>query len=161
MRHSSRSTADRKETAMFRGRTKPVRLLPAYIVGLVDGEGCFSVRFNDSKRRRAKVDMGFSVKLKSEDRQILARLQDYFGCGGIYIQRDRRPRHRLCYRYEVTAKVELQRIILPFFSRHPLQTPTKQKDVRIFARVLLKVLRKEHLTERGTKSIATLVRNMH
>ena len=134
---------------------------PAYIVGLVDGEGCFSVRFNSSKRRRAKVDMSFSVKLRAIDRDVLDQLRSSFGCGGVYIQRDRRPNHQLCYRYEVTAKRDLSEIIVPFFHRHAFRTTTKQRDFSLFSSILTIVLEKGHRTEEGVKTILTLKQQMH
>lgn len=146
---------------MPRGRTKPVQLTPAYIVGLVDGEGCFSVRFNQSQRRRAKVDMGFSVKLRAEDRGILVALQRYFRCGGVYIQRDHRPRHRLCYRYEVNGLEDLDRVIVPFFLQHPFLTETKRQDFILFAQILEVVRQKRHLTEEGVEVIRRLKQSMH
>lgn len=145
---------------MRKGRTKPV-ISPEYIVGLVDGEGCFSVRFNNSQRRRAKVDIGFSVKLRAVDQDVLVLLQYFFGCGGIYIQRDRRPNHSLCYRYEVTAVVELDRIIVPFFLQYPFQTETKREDFVLFAQILELVRQKRHQTDDGIEIIRRLKQAMH
>lgn len=142
------------------GRAKPV-LSPDYIVGLVDGEGCFSVRFNNSQRRRAKVDIGFSVKLRAVDRDVLVSLQQSFGCGGIYIQNDRRPRHSLCYRYEVTATEELERIVVPFFMQHPFRTETKREDFVLFVQILKLVRQKRHLSDDGIEIIQRLKKAMH
>ena len=146
---------------MRQGRTKPVRLAPTYIVGLVDGEGCFSVRYNNSQRRRAKVDMGFSVKIRAVDRIVLVRLLEYFKCGGIYIQNDRRPKHALCYRYEVNGKDNLKNVIIPFFKRYPFQTVTKQQDFKLFSQILDLVDKKQHLTDQGLEKIEQLRSKMH
>lgn len=146
---------------MRQGRTKPKRLAPTYIVGLVDGEGCFSVRLNSSQRRRAKVDMGFSVKIRAVDRIVLFRLLEYFKCGGVYIQNDHRPNHALCYRYEVNGKVNLKNVIIPFFNRYPFLTVTKQRDFKLFSQILDLVVEKQHLTDQGLKKIERLKRQMH
>ena len=53
-----------------------------YIIGLVDGEGSFSVRIPNNKRR-AKVELTFSLKLRHQDKEILSELQKFFGCGNI------------------------------------------------------------------------------
>ena len=66
-----------------------------YVVGLVDGEGSFAVHFNQSQRRRAKVEPRFCLKLRAEDRVVLDELCEFFGCGRVYIQPDRRPNHSL------------------------------------------------------------------
>ena len=70
-----------------------------YVVGLVDGEGSFNVRINRQPTRRAKVELKFSLKLRHQDKKILDALQQFFGCGNVYIQNDRRENHSLCYRF--------------------------------------------------------------
>ena len=66
-----------------------------YVLGLVDGEGSFNVRVNRQKRR-AKVELKFSLKLRHQDKEMLEELQKFFDCGKVYIQRDKRANHSLC-----------------------------------------------------------------
>lgn len=106
-----------------------------YVVGLVDGEGCFSVRLNCSQRRRAKVEARFCVKLRAEDKEILDKLRDFFECGQVYKQVDKRASHNLCYRYEVQNRGELMKTIIPFFQRHQLQTQSRKRDFDIFSEI--------------------------
>src|SRR3989344_6013169 len=83
-----------------------------YVLGLVDGEGSFNVRINDDKRR-SKIELKFSLKLRHQDKEILEKLQEFFGCGNVYIQRDKRENHSLCYRFEVQNKKDIfKKIIL-------------------------------------------------
>lgn len=49
-----------------------------YIIGLVDGEGSFSVRI-PNQNRRAKIELTFSLKLRHQDKKILEELQRFFG----------------------------------------------------------------------------------
>ena len=77
-----------------------------YVLGLVDGEGSFNVRVN-STGKRAKVELKFSLKLRHQDKEILDELQRFFECGKVYIQRDKRENHSLCYRFEVQNKKEI------------------------------------------------------
>src|SRR4030067_1039009 len=51
-----------------------------YVLGLVDGEGSFNVRINDDKRR-SMIELKFSLKLRHQDKEILEKLQIFFGCG--------------------------------------------------------------------------------
>ena len=74
-----------------------------YVLGLVEGEGSFNVRVN-RQRRRARVELRFSLKLRHQDKAILYELQKFFECGNVYIQRDKRENHSLCYRFEVQNK---------------------------------------------------------
>jgi hypothetical protein len=107
---------------------------PAYIVGLVDGEGCFTARVN-RQRRRARVELRFSVKLRSQDKAVLDALQRFFGCGNVYIQRDQRANHSLCYRYEVQNKNEMINKIIPFFNQHPPLIASRKKDFELLRRI--------------------------
>jgi len=103
-----------------------------YVTGLVDGEGSFNVRINPNKKRRAKVELRFSLKLRHQDKEILEALRAFFGCGNVYIQRDKRANHSLCYRFEVQNKEEILRRIIPFFQEHPPQIQSRKRDFELF-----------------------------
>lgn len=109
---------------------------PAYVVGLVDGEGSFYVHINDHNRRRAKIELKFSVKLRAQDKCILDQLKEFFGCGNVYVQRDARPNHSTCYRYEVQKRADIQERIIPFFMQHQLRFPSKQRDFALFCTIV-------------------------
>ena len=105
-----------------------------YIIGLVDGEGSFSVRIPNNKRR-AKVELTFSLKLRHHDREILEELKQFFGCGNIYIQRDKRENHSLCYRFEVHNKKEIIERIIPFFEKNSPKIESRKKDFELFKQI--------------------------
>jgi len=132
-----------------------------YVVGLVDGEGSFAVHLNRSQRRRAKVEPRFCLKLRAVDRPILDALRDFFGCGKVYIQRDRRPNHSLCFRFEVSNRLELWEKVIPFFQQHPPQFPSKQRDFALFQCVVELIATGDHLTVEGLEKIEQLAAQMH
>lgn len=136
-----------------------------YIVGLIDGEGSFTcyIRKSDSKvvKRRALAEPRFYVKLIEKDKGILYKLRDFFDCGNVYFQRDRRKNHQNCYRYEVASREELAKIVIPFFKKNPLRLPSKRKDFMIFCELLDRINRKEHLTRRGIERLYRLKQKMH
>jgi hypothetical protein len=132
-----------------------------YVLGLVDGEGSFAVHFNKSQRRRAKVEPRFCLKLRAEDRILLDELRDFFGCGQVYIQRDHRPNHSLCYRFEVSNRQELFEKIIPFFEQNPPRSPSKQRDFGFFRQVVILVRQDAHLTDAGLESMRQLAAQMH
>ena len=132
-----------------------------YVLGLVDGEGCFAVHFNRSQRRRAKVEPRFCLKLRADDRTLLDELQAFFRCGQVYVQRDRRPNHSLCYRFEVSNRQELFEKVLPFFEQHRLRSPSKQRDFALFRRVLSLLSEDAHRTDDGLESMRQLAAQMH
>src|SRR3989344_3177195 len=92
-----------------------------YIVGLVDGEGSFYVRLNEDKRRRNKVELKFSLKLRHQDKEILEQLKQFFDCGEVYIQRDKRK--------EIIEK------IIPFFSKNSPKSQSRKKDFELFKKI--------------------------
>ena len=106
-----------------------------YIIGLVDGEGSFNVRINSDNNRRAKVELKFSLKLRHQDKEILDELQKFFGCGKVYIQRDKRKNHSLCYRFEVQNKKEVFEKIIPFFTENPPKIPSRKVDFELFKEI--------------------------
>ena len=143
-----------------------MELNPNYIVGLVDGEGSFTAYVKNpdslkSVKRRTKVEPRFFLKLIEKDKEILYELRKFFGCGNVYFQRDNRANHQHCYRYDISNRNDLEKIIVPFFKRNSLKLRSKKSDFEIFCRILQMVQRKEHLRESGLQKIYTLKQKMH
>jgi len=141
-------------------------LKPEYILGLVDGEGSFTAYVknpNDMKivKRRTRVEPRFCLKLNEKDKEILYQLKQFFKCGNVYFQPDKRENHRDCYRYEVTDRNDLVSIIVPFFKKNVPKLPSKRNDFSIFCEILEKVLQKEHLSLEGLQKIYRLKQKMH
>jgi hypothetical protein len=142
------------------------KLNPDYIVGLVDGEGSFTayVKNPDSKKkvqRRTKVEPRFFLKLIEKDVKILYELKKFFGCGNVYFQRDKRVNHQNCYRFEVSNRSDLERVIIPFFKSNSLKLRSKNGDFEIFCKILRMVIKKDHLKESGLRRIYKLKQKMH
>lgn len=136
-----------------------------YITGLIDGEGSFTVYVNNGKnterKRRTRIEPKFYIKLVEEDKDILYQLKQYFGCGNVYFQGDKRPNHKNCYRYEVTKRKDLQKIIIPFFKANPVKFATKQRDFKIFCEIMVAINKNEHLTSSGLAELYRLKQKMH
>jgi hypothetical protein len=103
----------------------------------------------------------FTLKLRAEDRNILLALQQFFQCGAVYIQRDRRPGHSLCYRFEVGRRGDLREKIIPFFKRFPPKSPSKQRDFRAFCEAMNIVFAGRHCTEEGMEKLSVIKQTMH
>ncbi len=140
-------------------------LNPDYIVGLVDGEGSFTVYIRDpskpSATRRVTVEPKFYIKLIERDRGVLDSLQRFFGCGTVYFQKDSRPNHQQCYRYEVFNRKDILETIIPFFKKHTLKFPSKSHDFNIFCEIMESINRGEHLKEKGLRKLFQLKQRMH
>ena len=121
-------------------------LSPEYIVGLTDGEGSFCLHLSQNTTRRNRTEFRFFLKLIEDDKDILYQLKEYFGCGNVYFQKDTRPNHRHCYRYEVSNRQDLWNVIVPFFQKHRLQLHSKKKDFDLFSKALHIVLTTDYMT---------------
>lgn len=142
------------------------KLDPNYIVGLVDGEGSFTVYVRDPSRkknvkRRVRVEPRFYVNLVEDDKEILEELKDFFGCGSIYFQGDKRENHRDCYRYEVFNRGELREVIIPFFKKHSPKITSKQKDFDLFCQIMDLIDQRVHLKKEGLERIYRIKQRMH
>ncbi len=137
-----------------------------YILGLVDGEGSFTVFIRNPQnkkeiKRRTKAEPRFYLKLIEKDKKILFSLKEFFGCGNIYYQKDNRKNHQNCYRYEVTKRDDLKNVIIPFFRKNQLMLPSKVRDFEIFCRIMKMIDDKCHLNKKGLKRMYLLKQNMH
>ncbi len=137
-----------------------------YIVGLIDGEGSFTVYIrnpyiNKNIKRRVKAEPRFYVKLIEKDKKILYGLKKFFGCGNVYFQKDTRKNHQNCYRYEVANRDDLKTVIIPFFRKNKLEFPSKKKDFKIFCKLMEMIESNQHLNDRGIKKMFKIKQKMH
>ena len=127
-----------------------------WIVGFVDGEGCFHIGINKNLTMTLGVQVlpEFTVVQHQRDEQVLYALKAYFGCGVV------RKNHgtRLCYR--VRGHENLLQRILPFFEKHQLKT-RKRVDFAKFRKVVLLMEKKEHLTLPGLEKIRQIKTSMN
>ncbi len=141
-------------------------LNPDYILGVVDGEGSFTVYIRNpdiskNVKRRVVVEPKFYIKLIERDKDILEAFKDYFGCGSVYFQKDTRLNHQNCYRYEVYNRHDLEKVIIPFFKKNKLKFVSKRTDFEIFCKIMEGISQGSHLTEVGLRNLLKLKQLMH
>ena len=141
-------------------------LNPNYVIGLVDGEGSFTVYVRNpddtkSVERRVRAEPRFYLKLIEKDKDILHELNKFFGCGNVYFQKDTRENHQNCYRYEVANRKDLEEKIIPFFKKNSLRLRSKRKDFKIFCDIMRRIKNKEHLSEVGLRNLFRVKALMH
>lgn len=137
------------------------QLDPQYIVGFVDGEGSFCVSISQHKtlRRRLEVRCEFEIELRADDKDILTRIQQSFGCGKIYDLHYPRYEWQPHVKYKVSNINDLANGIIPFFEKNPLRA--KKKEVfKLFRKVVRMVQAKKHLTDPGFKEILQIREQM-
>ncbi len=131
------------------------RLDPGWIVGFVDGEGCFHVAINRQPAMRLgwQVLPEFRVVQHRRDRGVLDSMQSYFGCGAVTVNNGDRMEFRVRGLKNLSAVVE-------FFESHPLRTK-KRNDFGKFAQVIRLMTAGTHLTAYGLRKVAQLSLQMN
>jgi hypothetical protein len=128
-------------------------LSPHYVVGFVDGEGCFSITLNKNGDRLPEVRLIFEIELREDDREILEKIQELLGCGRIYhLDYVRYANWRPHVKLKVSNFKDISGKIIPFFKKYPLQAK-KSLQFERFCLVAEMIRRKDHLTEEGIERI--------
>jgi hypothetical protein len=133
-----------------------------WVVGFVDGEGCFSISVvrNAVCRLGWQVQHEFSVTQAEPSLSALELLVEHFGAGRLIPNcRDDNHRTRL-WRFSVKRRRDLVDVIVPFFEEHPLIT-AKRSDFDRFNAVLQMMQGGAHLTIDGLGRIAALTEQMN
>jgi LAGLIDADG endonuclease len=139
-----------------------------WIVGFVDGEGCFSIGFVRQPDRVSRkgyktgfqVAHSFVVVQGARSVAALEQLRRFFGVGAVGINRRHDNHNEHLYRYTVGRRDDLLNVIIPFFQANPLQT-SKRDDFQKFARCLEICRTGRHLTAAGLIEIAQLAETMN
>ena len=108
--------------------------LAGWIVGMTDGEGCFSI----SIFKNVTTRLGWQV------------MPEF-----VVTQYD--SHHEQLYRFCVRNRQDLEQKIVPFFRQYSLQT-AKRLDFERFCKVLLMMKDKKHLSESGLNEIRQIVK---
>jgi hypothetical protein len=133
-----------------------------WIVGYVDGEGCFSVSLFRNKTTKFgwQTFPEFVVTQGGKSEKSLKILEKFFQCGKIYVNKRHDNHNENLYRYCVRSKKELTEIIIPFFKKNQLRT-AKKEDFKIFAKIIKMMNENVHGKLSGIKKIAKLIEKMN
>jgi hypothetical protein len=139
-----------------------------WVVGFVDGEGCFSIGFvrqPDRPKRRGyrtgyQVSHDFTVTQGAKSLDCLRDLRTFFGIGYIYRNRRYDNHTEDLYHYTVCKRDDLINVIVPFFRANVLHT-SKRNDFDSFARCLEIIATGRHRTPAGLAEIAEIAQTMN
>jgi hypothetical protein len=134
----------------------PGRLEAQWVVGFVDGEGCFFVGINPHSDLASgfQVLPEFTVVHHQRDIQLLHALKKFFGCGVV------RRNHAERMAYRVRALDHLKEVIVPFFDQHPLKSK-KRVDFIKFRKILELMSKGRHLKVDGIEEIRAIAATMN
>jgi len=139
-----------------------------WVIGFVDGEGCFSVSFVRQHNRAGRkgyrvgyqVSPQFVVSQGESSIRVLEELKEFFGCGRLFANRRHDNHRENMAQFIVGRRDDLVERIIPFFRQYPLRT-AKQGDFETFAACVELMQRGRHLTPSGLIEIAELTETMN
>ena len=136
------------------------QLDPSWVVGFVDGEGCFSISVHRNPRfaRRTggwQLTATFQVSQHVRERRLLERIRAHFGCGALY----HKGPNSSVMTYSVTKLSDLDERIIPFFEKHRLLV--KDGDFHKFATIVRSMRLREHHHPDGFDEIVRLAYTMN
>jgi hypothetical protein len=137
-------------------QSRPAKLEAQWVVGFVDGEGCFSVGFTPHPEMSCQVQVlpEFVVVQHRRDVQLLHALKKFFGCGVV------RRTHGDRMAYRVRGQGHLSERIIPFFEAHPLKSK-KRVDFARFRSILRLMQQGKHLRPDGVAAIRAIASQMN
>ena len=139
-----------------------------WVVGFVDGEGCFSIGFvrQNGRSGRSGYKTGFQVSHEFAVTQgasgvaCLEALREFFGVGDVIPNRRHDDHREHMFRYVVRRRSDLLETIIPFFRLHPMLSP-KQQNFEKFARCVELVSAGRHLSADGLVEIMEIAQTMN
>ena len=139
-----------------------------WIVGFVDGEGCFSIGFvkqtNRGKRKGYKTGIQvvhrFVVTQGISSVSCLEDLQEFFGIGRISINKRHDNHKEHLAQYIVNSRSDLISVIIPFFQQYQLNT-AKRNDFEQFTKCMRIIERGEHMELKGLIQVIKLAETMN
>ena len=135
-------------------------LEPAWIVGFVDGEGCFSVSLHRNQRYAKRsfgwqINPTFHLYQHQSHREILEAVRHHFGVGRIV---SKGPGSSVLT-YSVQRRDDISRVIIPFFEHHQLHV--KAHDFEAFTEIVAGLSAGEQFTAAGFERLVRLAYSMN
>jgi hypothetical protein len=129
---------------------------PYWIVGFIDGEGCFhvSVSKNKSSKLGYQVTLEFSITQHIRDKELMEKFIEFFGCG--YVVNDTPMK----LQYRIRDRKQLSENLFPFIDQNSLLT-VKSLDYFDFKHVHSMLENKLHLTPQGLDEIRVIQARMN
>jgi hypothetical protein len=133
-----------------------------WVVGFVDGEGCFSCSIYrcGTMTQRWQVRPEFAIAQGASSRDVLEDLVRFFGCGRVHANARYDNHREHMFRYCVRRFGDLRGTIVPFFQANPLRT-SKRDNFDKFARIIELMELRRHLSVPGIIQIAEITQTMN
>lgn len=131
--------------------SSPIKLNPQWISGFTDAEGCFMIQvLKVAGKTGWGVSPSFVIHLHAKDMDILYALQNYFGVGKVYVNKNGKSAS-----YIVKKLKDIVNVIIPHFKNYPLQSG-KCIDLQLWLMCIDLLVNKAHLTTEGLNKIISI-----
>jgi len=139
-----------------------LEVLKGWIVGFVDGEGCFCISINKNPTNKIgwQVMPEFVVTQGEKSIEALKTIQRFFNCGRIFINRRHDNHKENLYRYCIRSLQDLREKVIPFFEENRLRT-SKREAFKQFSKVLKLMEKGTHLKIEGIRKIAIMAQSIN
>jgi hypothetical protein len=139
-----------------------------WVIGFVDGEGCFSIGFirqpggrgRSGYRTGYQVAHEFAVTQGARSVTCLQELESFFGVGQVLANKRYDNHREHLYRYVVRRRTHLIETIIPFFRSYPMHS-SKQRNFEKFATCVEMIEAGQHLTFEGLAEIVEIAETMN
>ncbi|KAF0117249.1 MAG: hypothetical protein FD151_2391 [bacterium] len=139
-------------------------LNPNYIIGFIDGEGCFSITIHPRSdcKERCEIRPAFEIEVSIDDKDLMEKIYRSLGMAGqLYVLNYKRyKKWKPHVKIKVSNLKDLTEKIIPFFRKYPLQSK-KRKSFEIFCKIVAMIEKKKHLSKEGVEKIVRLRESMN
>lgn len=134
----------------------PEKIEPNWLVGFVDGEGCFMISiYKDKTKTGFTPKLTFQITQHSRDAELMDRCIKIFGCGWI-----KKENSKPAVRFTVTKFRDIDEKIIPFFKKYSLKG-SKKMNFADFCKAADIIRVKDHLTKDGLDKIINIKAGMN
>jgi hypothetical protein len=139
-----------------------------WVIGFVDGEGCFSIGFVRQPSRAGRIGYKtgyqvaheFAVTQGAKSIGCLRELESFFRVGSVIANRRYDNHKEHLNRFVVRRRSDLIDTIIPFFAEHQLHS-SKRRDFEKFARCVELIDSGIHRSHSGLADIAEIAQTMN
>lgn len=144
------------ETIRLEALEIAMKIDPQWVVGFVDGEGCFHIGLNQNTGMSLGIQVlpEFTVVQHERDIVLLYALKEFFKSGSVD------PNHGNRKAFRIRGHDNISQYVIPFFEKYKLKSK-KRIDFEKFRDVILLMSKKEHLTREGLDKINKIAHQMN
>jgi hypothetical protein len=128
---------------------------PQWLAGFTSGEGSMRAKVrNPDGNSKAFIELIFQINQHIRDKQLIAYIAEYLGCGKVY-------KHSVnAVVYRVSKRSDLTEIIIPFFIKYPI-LGIKALDFKDFCSISELIESKAYYNKEGLDQIIHIKANMN